>query len=137
MQMCGFYCDKQGELLKILGIIFNGHDINADEFLINGYPQTKNADAFQNICTSIICISAHLQLNLFVFTREKMKLRDLVSGITFHLYPLVVFKIPFPLAADKALFDVGLNVGMNDERDTLFVLFNQDEVEVGLDIVDQ
>ena len=77
----------------------------------------------------------NLQFDLLILRREKVKLGDLVSGVAFHLDTLTVFEIPFPLAVEQALFDIGFHIRMHRQGDVLFVLFDQDIIEIIFDIV--
>ena len=92
---------------------------------------------FQTSAHLRICISAHLQLYLFVFVREEMELCDLVSRVAFNLYPLAVFYQPFHLAGYQALFNVGLNVRVYTKCNIFFVLLVKYVIEFVFNIIYQ
>ena len=66
-----------------------------------------------------------------------MELSDLVSRFAFYFDPLSVFHKPLHLPVDETFLNIGFNIWVNGKCDALFVLLNQNVVEVIFNIVKQ
>ncbi len=66
-----------------------------------------------------------------------MKLGDLVGRVAAYFDPLAIFKVPFHLAVNQALFNVGLDVRVYGKGNVLFVLLGEDVVEIGFNIINK